>query len=65
MSKNKTKGYTRKAIDKYNANKDRFTLTMDKGTKERIIQLTGYETPTRWISELVSKELDRLEHENT
>lgn len=59
----KTKSYTRKAIDEYNAKKDRFTLTFDKGTKERIEKLTGKKA-TAFISALVLEELDRLENVN-
>lgn len=56
----KTKSYTRKAIDEYNAKKDRFTLTFNKGTKERIEKLTGKKA-TAFISSLVLAELERLE----
>ncbi len=56
----KTKSYTRKAIDDYNAKKDKILLTFNKGTKERIEKLTGKKA-TAFISGLVLAELERLE----
>jgi hypothetical protein len=56
----KTKSYTRKAIDDYNAKKDKILLTFDKGIKKKIEDLTGQKA-TVFISALVLKELERLE----
>lgn len=59
----KTPEYTKRAIANYNAKFDRFTVSFQKGTKERIKQLTG-KSANAFINELVQKELERLEKES-
>ena len=54
--------YNRKAIDNYNSKFDRIMINTPKGTKERIKELTGLSC-NAFISELVIKELDRIENE--
>lgn len=59
----KTKSYTRRAVDNYRAKKDNITLTLEKGTRERLERATG-ENAAGYIRELVYKELERLETGN-
>lgn len=58
--KNKTPGYTRAAIDRYNAKYDRITVNFPKGTKEKIKELTG-KTAGGFAVDCVLKELEKLE----
>lgn len=56
-----TPDYTKRAIQKYQASKERIVLLMEQGTKERIKQATG-QSVNGYISSLVKADLDRLEH---
>ena len=63
MDNYKTPAYTRRAIEKYRSSKEQIMLTMDKGTKDRIKAITT-KSVSGFISELVLKELERLENKN-
>lgn len=56
----KTANYTRKAVDNYKSKKDIVSLTLEKGTRERIEKLTG-EKPNEYIYKLLYNALDALE----
>ena len=56
----KTKEYTRRAVDKYREGKDILSLTLEKGTRERIENATEKKAPA-WIREVIEKELSRIE----
>lgn len=58
----KTPEYTKRAIQNYNNKWDRIAVNLPIGTKERIKMLTG-RSCNAFISELVIKELDRIENE--
>lgn len=61
----KTPEYTRTAIAKYQAGKDRFNLLMDAGTKDRIKALYGDDVSiTAYIKKLVADDLDKAEAAN-
>lgn len=60
--KNKTPGYTRKAIEKYNSKFDRVNINLPKGTKERVKAVTT-ESLTNIVCRLLDAELQRLENE--
>ena len=61
MPENKTKDYTRRAIDKYRENKEIISVTLDKGTKDRIKAITD-EKPAAFIKRLFLAELARIEN---
>lgn len=52
--------YNINALDKYQASKDRQTILLPRGTKDRIRLLTG-ETVNGFVNRLVMEELDRIE----
>ena len=61
----KTPDYTKTAIAKYQAGKDRLNLLMDAGTKDRIKALYGDDVSiTAYIKKLVSDDLDKMETAN-
>ena len=62
MAKPKTPEYTRRAIQKYMAEKDKATVVFPKGTKDRIKELTG-ESINSFVNRLVLAELERLENQ--
>ncbi len=62
MAKRVTPEYTRKAIDKYMSEKDKATVILPKGTKDKIRELTG-ESVNAFINRLVLAELERLENQ--
>lgn len=64
MPENKTKDYTRRAIDKYRENKEIISVTFDKGTKERIAAITD-QKPAAFIREVFMDALGKLESEET
>jgi len=52
--------YTQRAIKKYREKFDRVTVSLEKGTKDRIKQVSDLSV-SGFISELVYRELERLE----
>lgn len=62
MGENKTKDYTRRAIDKYRENKEIISVTLDKGTKERIKAFSGNKAPAAFVREIVMEKLADLEN---
>ena len=52
--------YTKRAIEKYREKFDRVTVALEKGTKDRIRAVSDMSISS-FISELVYKELERLE----
>lgn len=61
-NKPKTRTSTKKAIDKYRAEKDTFSVTMEKGTKDRIKTLTS-QSINAYLTELITADLNRREEE--
>ncbi len=58
----KTPEYTKKAIQNYNNKFDRVAVNLPKGTKDKIKSLTG-KSCNAYISELVVKDLEKIENE--
>jgi len=57
----KVPAYNLRAINKYNAKFDRVAVNLPIGSKEKIKKLTG-KSCNAYISELVLKDLERLEN---
>lgn len=57
-----TPEYTKRAVDKYRNKFDLIQLRLEKGTKEKILELTG-EKCNDYISRLVYQDLERLEQQ--
>ncbi len=60
MAKLKTPSYNRKAVDKYIASKDKASILLPLGTKDKIKALSG-ESVNAFINRLVLAEIERLE----
>ena len=60
MAKLKTPEYSRRAINKYQAGKDKASVLLPLGTKDRIRTLTG-ESTSGFINRVVAAELERIE----
>ena len=56
----KTPDYTKRAIAKYKAERDQIMVTLPKGYKERIKNITGLSC-NAYISNLVINDIERLE----
>lgn len=54
----KTPDYTKRAIAKYQQNKDRVNLLLDAGTKERIKQKYGDISINNYIKQLINNDLN-------
>ena len=52
--------YTKRAIERYREKFDRVTVSLEKGTKDRIRQVSDLSV-SAFISDLVYRELERLE----
>lgn len=57
----KTADYTRRAVDRYIESKDRLSLFLEKGTKERIYNIYGNIKLSEYIQKLIDKDLKEKE----
>lgn len=63
MDNKKVKPYTRNAIKKYQSKYDNITVSLPRGTKDTIKQLTGLSV-NKYINNLVKADLERLTRED-
>lgn len=54
----KTADYTRRAIKKYENTKDKITIIAEKGTKERIKAKHGNISLSKYINDLINRDLN-------
>ena len=58
MPKKKTADYTRKAIEKYQSNFERFTISLPIGSREKIKAVTG-KSLNQYFNDLFVEDMER------